>query len=144
MATAQTLTLFKSKLQEIETVARARRYVPANTPTYRSLVDVIATHIDALKSTYTFFPDNLALSHAERSRLIDLYGVIDDMPGAKKVVHTILLTDIQKVVEHAPPSEDPQKRSDLFSQRGIIGIWKTLQTENISNQNVDEAILSAL
>ena len=142
MAAAQTLSLFKSKLKEVETVARARRYVPKNNATYKCLQDVITNHIEALRSTYDIFLDHCALGRAERSRLVDLHGVIVDMPQAQKVVHTILLTDIQKVVEHASPEH--LAKGDLSSQRRIIIIWKTLQAEKIDNKAVDEAILSAL
>ncbi|KAL8964192.1 MAG: hypothetical protein Q9183_004628, partial [Haloplaca sp. 2 TL-2023] len=142
MAAAQTLSLFKTKLKEVETVAKARRYVPKNNATYKSLQSVITNHIEALRSSYDLFLDHCALGRAERSRLVDLYGVIDDMPQAQKVVHTILLSDIQKVIDHASPEN--LAKSDLSSQRKVITIWKTLQAEKIDNPAVDEAILTAL
>ncbi|KAL8936148.1 MAG: hypothetical protein Q9216_005080 [Gyalolechia sp. 2 TL-2023] len=136
------MTTFVAKLNEIETLATARRFLPEENIAFKGLDEMIEHSLISLGQQYI---NNIGSDHSlrtERPRLVTLYGSLNDVPRAKGILKMILESEIERKNQ----VEDGQPHGSAYSlcHRILLDIWGHLQSEAFNKEAVEIVVLTGL
>ncbi|KAL8916891.1 MAG: hypothetical protein Q9208_008293 [Pyrenodesmia sp. 3 TL-2023] len=135
---------FRSALEDVETIATARIYLPEGHTMQLRLQGMLHRSLVKLENRQTSGSPMLCV---DQMRLFTLFDSFKSLPQAKEQIKSMLQrqSDIPRspdeprstVAQEAPGCRDPQ------AHRGLLKTWMELDTDNDDNKAVEEAIRTA-
>lgn len=135
---------FRSALEDVETIATARIYLPEGHAMQSRLQGVLHRFLIKLENRQTRITPMLCV---DQMRLLTLFDSFKGLPQAKEQIKFMLQqqSDIppspdesrNNIAQEAPGCRDPQ------AHRGLLKTWLGLDTDNADNKAVEEAVRTA-
>ncbi|KAL8855494.1 MAG: hypothetical protein Q9178_007876 [Gyalolechia marmorata] len=134
--------VMQSGLKDLEVHIATRKYVPTTDSNHKHLEGIIERQSASLRAYYLEHCDNFSEHDVDFGLVSRLCYSSTDHPVAKRNLSAILVKKMQRDNQEAL-AQAPDDR-DLQAQRNILDIWQTLQSENIKNEAVEDAVFKAL
>ncbi len=134
--------VMQNGLKDLEVHIATRKHVPTTDSNHKHLEGIIERQSTFLRAYYLEHCDNFSQHDVDFGLVSHLCYSSTDIPVAKRNLSIILMKKMQRDNQQAL-AQTPDD-CDLQTQRNILDIWQTLQSENIENKAVEDAVLKAL
>ncbi|KAI4222677.1 MAG: hypothetical protein L6R40_008561, partial [Gallowayella cf. fulva] len=129
-------------IKDLETLVSARKELSQGISLDSGLKKLIEKCAKTLQKRHAKRRDGFSIGEEQHPRLVTLCDDILDIPEARGSIVRVLICEIQTAVEER--SQQDKDGEATRTQRDVLGIWKTLQSEKIDNAAVSHAVLKAL